>query len=107
MRFRQVAPAARDTGVRTPPFPGERRHPARPYLEGVEHGNPVVRRVRSVGTPVRGADVCGGNRMVQEAKARTSKDAGKRAVRGCSSCGRRAITTWIPDCVSGRESGLT
>ena len=75
--------------MRTPPVSGYRGRPPRPCLARVERGNPVGVRAFRPGRPtVRGAELPGGNRMVQEANAGGRKAAGTRDAVVVSSDGR-------------------
>jgi hypothetical protein len=71
--------------------PGSRRRPPRLGLMRVQRGNPVEVQARMpvAGRPsVSGAELLGGNRMVQQAKAGVPKGDGKAAQQDRSFGGR-------------------
>jgi hypothetical protein len=82
-----------------PPSPGYRGHPIRPGLADAERGNPVRSGGSTAGRPtVRKAELRGGNRKAQEAKASGRKAAGGR-------CGVPAISAGAPAELAGYRDG--
>ena len=81
--------------------PGLRRHPSRSGLAHAERGNPVaVQDFGSGGPTAREAELCGGNRMVQEANAGAPKGDRKIGHHGVTFTGPRSnwpdTRAWCP-----------
>jgi len=107
-RRRQAAIGGHRPVVRTPLVSGYRGRPPRPGLAHAERGNPVGVRVFGPGRPiVRGAELLGGNRMLNKRMPTAERQRDSRPWCCLLLMAGRWGTGRIPALVAGLERALT